>query len=171
MTATPDPAPPPRLARLFPTEGGVPFADARFWPFWAITGWLKGRIDFRVGATGQAWLASETRDGLAEIAFTCDRGDGSIHLLVTETGWTRAEVTMEGRLVLRCWIEQCYEELEVWPDGSSGEEGPDGGPPGRISKRGTWLLLRAADFPGVPGNEHGWFALEDVTGNFAEPGE
>lgn len=168
MTAYPDPAPPPRLARLFATEGGTAFEDARFWPFWALTGWLKGGIDFRVAANGRAWLVSETRAGAAEIAFTSDRGDGAIHLQVTETGWTRAEVVMDGRTVLRCWIEQCYEEMEVWPDGSSGEEGPDGDAPGRISKRGTWLLLKAADFPGVPDNDSGWFALEDVTGNFVD---
>ena len=69
-----------------------------------------------------------------------------------------AEVWVAGRLAARAWIEDPYEEKEGWPDGADGV----GEAPLRLSKRGSWLSIEAARFPGVPAGENGYFQLEDL---------
>ena len=78
---------------------------------------------------------------------------GRIELSVDPSLWVRAEVYLEGRWFGRGWIERCYEECEIWPDGSDGIQGPrvEDDPPGRISKRGAWVQFDAAQWPGYRG--------------------
>lgn len=160
--------PPSRPAELFAEHEGARRDDARFWPFWTIASWAShDGITFRAGspggANGRVWLARQIDRGSAELAFATDLGDGTILLQVTETGWLRCEVMRDGAVILRAWFDQPYEELEFWPDNSDGE----GEPPGRISKRGSWLQIDCARFPGAPQAESGFFQLEDVTAEFA----
>lgn len=153
----PDPCPPARDAFLRAEEEGQAREDARFWPFWRLIGWVRQGIAFRGSASGRVWLASEEHRNRAELTFASTLGDGTVILEPSAGGWLRAEVRCGGRTVFRAWLDDPYEELELWPDGASGE----GDPPGRISKRGAWVQLRAEAFAGVPGDEHGWFELED----------
>jgi hypothetical protein len=158
MTALPDPQPPGRDACLFAEHEGAPREEAVLWPFWRITSWARGGVEFGGDAAGRIWLVGETDRMRAELAFTSNRGDGAIVLEPAAGGWLRIEVVREGVVLFRAWLDQPYEELEFWPDGADGE----GEAPGRISKRGAWLQLRTGAFPGVPGDAHGVFSVEEV---------
>ena len=78
---------------------------------------------------------------------------GHIELSVTPSLWVRADVFLAGAWFGRGWIERCYEECEIWPDGSDGVIGPlvADDPPGRISKRGYWLQFDTSQWPGYVG--------------------
>jgi hypothetical protein len=102
------------------------------------------------------------RDGL-EIAVKLEREtqndalisltgaiNGRIELSIAPSLWVRAELYCDDILFGRGWIERCYEECEIWPDGADGIIGPlvADDPPGRISKRGYWLQFDTSQWPG-----------------------
>ena len=76
--------------------------------------------------------------------------EGRIELSISPSLWVRADVHIKGAWFARGWIEQCYEEYEIWPDGADGVIGPkvEDDPPGRISKRGTWIQFDTSQWPG-----------------------
>lgn len=76
--------------------------------------------------------------------------NGRIELSIAQSLWVRAEFYRDGRWFGRGWIERCYEECEIWPDGADGIVGPrvEDDPPGRISKRGYWIQFDTAQWPG-----------------------
>ncbi|HRO02317.1 MAG TPA: hypothetical protein PLS69_01760 [Terricaulis sp.] len=79
-----------------------------------------------------------------------------------ESGWVKAEVFVSGAHVFRAWVDEPFEEKEFWPDGADGIVPPQGDPPGRISKRGLWLQLSCAAFPGAPDKGNGFWDVEQV---------
>lgn len=116
-------------------------------------------VPFKGDANGRIWTAQNARTD-AQLAFTSDAGEGVIELSVDDTGWVRADLYLGGAFVLRAWIEELFEEKEFWPDGSDGAIPPNGDPPGRISKRGRWLQIRCAAFPGVADKGNGFWDVE-----------
>jgi hypothetical protein len=124
--------------------------------------WCKTPLDFKGHANGRVWAFEADFDDRAQLLFTSDRGDGRIELFVAEDNWVRAELFIGDEMKLRAWIEDPYEEKEFWPDGSNGEPDAQGDAAGRISKRGAWLQIRCADFPGVPDDGGGYFDLKDT---------
>lgn len=91
--------------------------------------------------------------------------EGRIELSVAPSLWVRAEVYLGGAWFGRGWIERCYEECEIWPDGSDGVVGPlvADDPPGRISKRGYWLQFDTSQWPGyVSAERYVGFELPDT---------
>ncbi len=76
--------------------------------------------------------------------------EGRIELSIAPSLWVRADVYLSGAWFGRGWIERCYEECEIWPDGADGIVGPrvEDDPPGRISKRGYWVQFDTAQWPG-----------------------
>jgi len=76
--------------------------------------------------------------------------EGRIELSVAPSLWVRADVWLDGAWYGRGWIERCYEECEIWPDGADGIVGPlvADDPPGRISKWGYWLQFDMSQWPG-----------------------
>lgn len=76
--------------------------------------------------------------------------NGRIELSIAPSLWVRADVYFDAVWFGRGWIERCYEECEIWPDGADGIVGPrvEDDPPGRISKRGYWLQFDTAQWPG-----------------------
>jgi len=117
--------------------------------------------DFRGDATGHIWPTYKDTDS-ARLAFSSSHGHGHVQLTRHETNWIKAEVFISGELKFRAWLEETYEEKEMWPDGADGVTPPDGDAPGRISKRGRWLQVKRADFPGVPEGENAYWSLEDT---------
>lgn len=124
--------------------------------------WCVQPREFKGGANGRIWWFQGDYDDRAQLLFTSDQGNGRIELDIHESGWVRAEVFIVDEFKLRAWIDEPYEEKEFWPDGSDCTPSPDGDAAGRISKRGRWLIIRCADFPGVPPNEHGYWDIEDT---------
>lgn len=127
-----------------------------------FSGWCKKPFEFRGAATGRVWHFEGDFTDRAQLLFTSDKGDGRIELSVDASNWVRAEIFVAGALKLRVWLEEVYEEKEFWPDGSDGQPNAEGDAPGRISKRGRWLQIRCADFPGAPDQGNGYWDLEDT---------
>ncbi len=75
---------------------------------------------------------------------------GRIEVSIAPCLWLRADVYRDDAWFGRGWIERCYEECEIWPDGSDGHIGPrvEDDPPGRISKRGFWIQFDTSQWPG-----------------------
>lgn len=81
--------------------------------------------------------------------------EGRIELSVDPSLWVRADLFLNGAWFGRGWIERCYEESEIWPDGADGVVGSrvEDDPPGRISKRGYWLQFDTSQWPGYESTE------------------
>jgi hypothetical protein len=126
---------------------------------WVLTSFVSPEVRFGGSAAGRAWIDRHSDDA-ARIAFTTDQGDGSIDLSVDGSDWVKIEVFSAGACVLCAWCDEPWEEKEFWPDGSDGLTPPDGDAPGRISKRGSWLQIKCAMFPGVPNDGTGYWTLE-----------
>lgn len=124
--------------------------------------WCKQPLEFKGAATGRVWRFEGDLADRAQLLFNSDKGDGRIELVVHETNWVMAEVFVSDDLKLRTWLEDPYEEKEFYPDGSDDKPNAEGDAPGRISKRGAWLQIRCADFPGVPDQGNGLWSLEDT---------
>ncbi len=124
-----------------------------------LWGFVYSPRDFKGSANGHTWLAHHDENN-ARIAFTSDKGDGQVQLSTHESHWVRIEVFVSGALIFRAWADEPYEEKEFWPDGADGIVPPDGDPPGRISKRGSWLQIRCANFPGVRPDAYGYWNIE-----------
>ena len=127
-----------------------------------LSGWVRNPLEFKGDAIGRIWHFQGDHDDRAQLLFTSDKGDGIIELSVDESNWVRAEVMVGGELKLRAWLDEPYEEKEIWPDGADGIVPPKGDPPGRISKRGRWLQLRRADFPTAPETGDAFWSVEDT---------
>lgn len=126
--------------------------------------WLADRctppLEFCGDANGRIWHSIGDDPDRALLIFTSDTGDGVIELSIDASNWVRADVLVGDDLVLRVWLEDPYEEKEFWPDDSEAIVSASDDPPGRISKRGAWLQLRCADFPGVPDKSEGYWTVE-----------
>lgn len=87
--------------------------------------------------------------------------NGRIALSIDPSHWVRADVYRDDVWFGRGWIERCYEECEIWPDGSDGIIGPlvDDDPPGRISKRGYWIQFDTWQWPGYVSDRR-WIGFE-----------
>lgn len=127
-----------------------------------LSWWCKQPLEFKGDANGRIWHFEGEFADHAQLRFTSNLGDGAIAFSVHETNWVLAELSIGGELKFRCWLEDPYEEKEFYPDGSDGKPNAEGDPPGRISKRGRWLQIRCADFPGVPDGGGGFWSLEDT---------
>ena len=148
--------PPPRPAHLFAHEQGEPqqHAQAAFLRHLVL---LCDGVSFDGSAKGSI-ACEQLDDHGARLAFTSNIGAGHITLSRAENGWVRAELYLADTLILRAWLEDPYEEKAFWPDGADGI----GDAPGRISKRGAWLTIDCARFPGVPANAHGFWQVEEA---------
>jgi len=127
-----------------------------------LSSWCKKPLEFKGSANGRVWHFEGEFSDRAQLLFTSDQGDGRVELSVHETNWVKVEVFVGEEFKFRAWIDEPYEEKEFWPDASDGVTPPDGNAPGRISKGGRWLQIKTAYFPGMPGNEYGYWDLEDM---------
>jgi hypothetical protein len=127
-----------------------------------FSGWCKKPLEFKGAASGRVWHFEGDFTDRAQLLFASDKGDGRVELSVDPTNWVKAEVFVGDALTFRCWLEEAYEEKEFYPDGSDGKPNAEGDAPGRISKRGRWLQIRCADFPGAPDQGNGYWDLEDT---------
>lgn len=67
-----------------------------------------------------------------------EAGSGILALGIGADDWVIADLSLGAAPPRRFWIEQIYEEIEVWPDGGISTASPLPEAPGRISKRGFW---------------------------------
>ena len=160
-----EPKPPSRPPHYGDNEMyGWPVRDCARNLISTLSGWTRDPVEFKGDANGRIWHFQDDSAGRAQLLFESDHGPGAIELSIDETNWVRAEVFVGNALKLRVWIDDPYEEKEFWPDGADGVIPPNGDPPGRISKRGRWLQLRAADFSGVTDKGNGFWSVEDTLG-------
>lgn len=127
-----------------------------------LSTWCKRPLEFKGVATGRVWHFEGDFTDRAQFLFTSDKGDGRIEFVVDATNWVRVELFVGDELKFRGWMDDPYEEKEFFPDGSDGKPNSEGDAPGRISKRGRWLQIRCADFPGVPDPGGGYWSFEDT---------
>lgn len=157
------PTPPSREPHYFDNEiYGWAVRDCAIGLISTFSGWCKKPFEFRGAANGRVWHFEGAFTDRAQLLFTSDKGDGRIELSVHETNWVKAEVFVGDTLVFRAWFDEAYEEKEFYPDGSDGNGNAEGDAPGRISKRGAWLQIRCADFPGAADQGNGYWDLEDT---------
>lgn len=100
---------------------------------------------------GRDIAVSVTRETKQDALITLSGAlEGHIKLSVAPSLWVRADVYLAGAWFGRGWIERCYEECEIWPDGADGIVGPlvSDDAPGRISKRGYWVQFDTLQWPG-----------------------
>lgn len=158
-----EPAPPKREPYYFDNETyGWSMRDCAKGLIDTLSSWVRQPFEFRGDAQGRIWHAQGDFDDRAQLLFESDKGAGIIELTIDPTNWVKAEVFIGNELKLSVWIDEPYEEKEFWPDGADGITAEGGDPPGRISKRGRWLQLRCADFPGVPDKGNGYWDVEDT---------
>jgi hypothetical protein len=129
-----------------------------------LSHFVRTPVEFQGAAHGRIWSFKSEHTDRAELSFTSDHGDGVIALSIHDSGWVRAEIFVDGALKFRAWVEDPWEEKDFWPDDADGI----GEAPGRISKRGSWLNIERARFPGVIPGEKPFLAIEDVTANVVE---
>lgn len=158
-----DPVPPSREPHYGDSEtyGWAP-RDCAIGLISTLSSWCKQPLEFKGAANGRVWHFEGDFSDRAQLLFTSDKGDGRIELSVHETNWVKAEVFVGDDLKFRAWFDEAYEEKEFYPDGSDGQPNAEGDAPGRISKRGAWLQIRCADFPGAPNQGNGYWDLEDT---------
>ena len=155
------PTPPPREPHYFDNEAyGWSLRQCAINLISTLSGWCRQPFEFRGAANGRVWHFHGDFSDHAQLLFTTDKGDGVIELSIHDTNWVLAEVSVNGALQFRCWLEEPYEEKEFWPDGSDGKG--EGDAPGRISKSRSWLQIRCADFPGAPDQGNGYWDLKDT---------
>ncbi len=77
----------------------------------------------------------------------------SLRIAIHPSGWIEAEVTVEGFAQQSFFIEQAYEEFEVWPPGSPCTAIESG----RMGKRCGWVQLEAAFWPHLASLAEGRF--------------
>ena len=151
------PIPPARAAHLFAHEQGETQQDAQRSFLRSLALFADTPVNFHGNCNGCIWCES-SNDISTCLAFATDRGSGVIEITLADSGWLRADLIASGVPVLRAWIEDPYEEKEFWPDGADGV----GEAPSRISKRGAWLTIDCARFPGVPPNANGYWQVEET---------
>lgn len=157
------PAPPSREPHYGDNEThGWPLRQCAMNLIQTLYWWCKQPLEFKGSANGRVWHVEGDFTDCATLHFASDQGDGMIQLSVHPANWVCAEVFVGGELKFRCWMDDPYEEKEFWPDGSNGEPNAEGDAPGRISKRGRWLQIKTAYFPGVPDDGSGYWDLEDT---------
>lgn len=153
-------APPIRKPLYFDNESrGCPLDECARGLLWTLWGFVNAPTPFKGSANGRAWVTEHDRSS-ARIAFHSDKGDGWVQLSAHESHWVKIEVFVADALTFRAWCEEVWEEKEFWPDGADGITPAHGDAPGRISKRGAWLQIRCADFPGVADDGSGFWSIE-----------
>jgi hypothetical protein len=87
-------------------------------------------------------------NGSGRVTGKCAGMAFALDLTARSDGWVEGVVSIDGREMLRFFLERPYEEYEFFPPGHSGNAPPMEAP-GRIGKRLTWAQVRAADWPSL----------------------
>jgi hypothetical protein len=100
----------------------------------------------------------------ARIGFAGAGVEGVIELGCEPSGWMRVVASVAGAEVFRAYLDQVWEEHELWP--ANAEKMQES--PGRMGKKRNWLSLRADAWPALRplANEGGWvniMAMEYIT--------
>ncbi len=161
-----EPAKPPRRDPhyIWNEEQGWPYRDCAIALIDTLRSFVSQPVEFRGDARGRIWWFQGDHNDRAQLLFTSDHGDGRIELDIHATGWVRAEIFVGDVFKFRAWVEDPWEEKAFWPDDADGVDEA----PGRISKRGTWLNIERARFPGAIDGEKEFLAIEDVTADVVE---
>jgi hypothetical protein len=145
-----EPKPPIRPPRFFDDGDGPATLGSAQWLLSTLC-WFASLAPIwrdRSGRDIAVQLVRETdRDG---VIATTGALTGRIELSIDPSLWVRADFYRDEDLFGRGWIERCFEECAIWPDGADGITGPivEDDPPGRISKRGAWIQFDTSQWPG-----------------------
>ncbi len=145
-----DPRPPIRPPHYFDDNDQPATLGSARWLLSSLCGFAR---------SAPLWRDRDGRDIAVQVVRETDQDalitlkgaiDGRIALSIDPSLWVRADVYRGEVWFARGWIERCYEECEIWPDGADGIIGPkvEDDPPGRISKRGYWIQFDTTQWPG-----------------------
>lgn len=151
---------PPRRAPFYfdAEQYGVPLDQCARNLLRTLTGFADG-VDVQGDLTGRLTLLRDDENS-AEVHIQMRQGEARVLLSTHPSHWVRAEVFVDDEIIARAWIDEPYEEKDLWPDCADGIVPPGGDPPGRISKRGAWLQIARARFPGLPETGNAFWAIE-----------
>ena len=137
--------PPPRPPEYFrATQGETTRAQAALWLLDFLASQLnyfpewRGDEELRVRFDVLSQSEIHARLGFMWVRDD-ESGSGIVSLGIGADEWVIADVSLGDFPARRFWIEQIYEEIEVWPDGGISTASPLPDSPGRISKRGFWM--------------------------------
>jgi hypothetical protein len=156
-----DPRPPIRSPHFFDDGDGPATLGAAQGLLFLLCSFARRSAVWRDrhGREVSVTVARET-DRTAVITLT-GALSGHIELSIDPSFWVRADFHRDNAWFGRGWIERCYEECEIWPDGADGIVGPrvEDDPPGRISKRGAWIQFDTTQWPGYESADR-WIGYE-----------
>jgi hypothetical protein len=114
------------------------------------------KVDKPGGSIAKLSLLGVTKEE-ARIGFAVGAVEGVIALDRDPAGWLRIVASVAGAEVFRAYLEQIWEEHELWPAGA--EKTPES--PGRMGKKRNWLSLHSDAWPALRplANEGGWVNL------------
>ena len=107
-------------------------------------------------------VASHQPQQRLEIAITGPGTAASVIAVPDVSGYLRVELVLGGMLMFTGYVEQIWEEFDIWPPDASAAAGEEA--PGRMGKRRNWLSLSVAGWPAlaaIAGTE-GWLSLVQV---------
>ncbi len=98
----------------------------------------------------------------ALIGFSGGGVTGQIELKTDPSGYLLAVGYLDGKAVFRGYIDQPYEERDIWPPGAEFDPRRTVDAPGRIGKRGTWIVVNTKVWPAFApvANEVGYFLAQ-----------
>ena len=80
-----------------------------------------------------------------EVGFRAGVHEGVITFTADPSDWLRIEAAIAGQPVFLAFLDQPYEEHELWP--ANATKAPEG--PGRMGKRRNWLSLDTEVWPAL----------------------
>jgi hypothetical protein len=96
----------------------------------------------------------------ARIGFESLGLKGEITLTPHPSGWVEVNAAIEGQTVFTAFAEQIWEEHELYPPAFVERPvGQDADAPGRVGKRGSWVVLSAEAWPQLAPIAEGGFVM------------
>jgi len=83
--------------------------------------------------------------GVGKIGFGLKGVEGEITLSMDSSGWVLAVAHIGGSEVFRGYIDNIWEQCDIWPAGATPSREDDG--PGQIGKHRTWVGLSTTAWP------------------------
>jgi hypothetical protein len=104
---------------------------------WLVKGWLVTLVSRQQPAD------TEPLEAKFRVEKDATATTATLHISIDPSGWIEARVAVEGFGARRFFIEQAYEEFEIWPPGSPCTAIDSG----RMGKNCGWLQLEAEFWP------------------------
>lgn len=120
------------------------------------------------------WVLDDEARGLPQFTLLCARhepgrvaelqsGGLTIRFATDPSGYVRVTARLHSETLLTAYIDQPYEDYDLWPPGAAFPELRTADAPGRIGKRRSWVVLDTRTWPTLApyANDAGYVMLRD----------